>query len=222
MGGTVTIIGASGLVGSHLLPLLLKDETIDRVVALVRNNLAVDHPKLTQQVLDFQDAKAYDAAIAGSQALFVAIGTTNAKVNGDKDAYRKVDYNIPVYAARAAARQGVYSYALVSAVGANANNNNNFYLKLKGVTEEAVCEEQIPQIYIMRPSLIIGERGERRIMEKLAQTIMPLINWALAGSASKYKSITAEDIASAMHRSFKNGTKGIHICHYDEMKKLTT
>lgn len=77
-----------------------------------------------------------------------------------------MDYDIPVYAAKAAAKLGVYGYYLVSAVGADANNNNNFYLKLKGVTEEAVSEEQIPQLYIMRPSLILGDRKERRIMEK--------------------------------------------------------
>jgi uncharacterized protein YbjT (DUF2867 family) len=220
MSRTVTIIGASGLVGSHLLELLLKDPGTGKVVALVRNTFIHNSPKLEQQIIDFQEPRSYEPHIAGAEAVFVTVGTTNAKVDGDKDAYRKVDYNIPVYAAKAAATLGVYGYYLVSAVGADANNNNNFYLKLKGVTEEAVSEEQIPQLYIMRPSLILGDRKERRIMEKAAQVVTPLLSWALGGSWSKYKPIQAAEIAMAMFKAYTNGKKGIHVCSYEEMKAL--
>jgi uncharacterized protein YbjT (DUF2867 family) len=220
MSRTVTIIGASGLVGSHLLELLLKDPGTDKVIALVRKNFTHNSPKLEQQIIDFQEPRAYEPHIASAEAVFVTVGTTNAKVDGDKDAYRKVDYDIPVYAAKAAAKLGVYGYYLVSAVGADANNNNNFYLKLKGVTEEAVSEEQIPQLYIMRPSLILGDRKERRIMEKAGQVVMPLFSWALGGSWSKYKPIQASEIAAAMFKAYTHGKKGIHVCSYEEMKAL--
>ena len=220
MSRTVTIIGASGLVGSHLLELLLKDPGIDKVVALVRTTFTHNSPKLEQQIIDFQEPRAYEPHIAGAEAVFVTVGTTNAKVDGDKDAYRKVDYNIPVYAAKAAAKLGVYGYYLVSASGADANNNNNFYFKLKGVTEEAVCEEQIPQIYIMRPSLILGDRKERRVLERAAQVVMPMFSWAFGGAWSKYKPIQAAEIAQAMFRAYTHGKKGIHVCSYEEMKTL--
>lgn len=222
MGRTVTIIGATGLVGSHLLELLLNDPGTERIVALVRKNFPKDHPKLSQQLIDFQDPKAYEAHMAGSETVFVAVGTTNAKVEGNKEEYRKVDYNIPVFAAKAAAICGVYGYMLVSAVGADPNNNNNFYLKLKGVTEESVCEEHIPQIYIMRPSLILGDRKEKRTLEGIAQTVMPLFSWALGGSRSKYKAIAAADIAKAMFKASTHGTKGIHVCGFDEMQGLVS
>lgn len=220
MSRTVTIIGASGLVGSHLLELLIKDPGTEKVIALVRKTFIHNSPKLEQHIIDFQDPRAYESHMAGVEAVFVTVGTTNAKVDGDKDAYRKVDYNIPVYAAKAAAKLGVYGYYLVSASGADANNNNNFYFKLKGVTEEAVSEEQIPQLYIMRPSLILGDRKEKRIMERAAQVVMPMFSWAFAGSRSKYKPIQAAEIAGAMFRAYTHGKKGIHVCYFEDMKAL--
>jgi uncharacterized protein YbjT (DUF2867 family) len=222
MGRTVTILGASGLVGSHLLDILLKDPGTEKVIALVRKVMPRNDAKLVQYIIDFNDPKAYEAYIAGSETVYVAVGTTNAKVDGDKDAYRKVDFDIPVNAAKAAAKYGVYGFIMVSAVMADANNNNNFYLKLKGVTEETVCEQDIQQIYIMRPSLILGERKERRIAEKAAQAIAPLFSWALGGSRSKYKAIEASDIAMAMFKAATAGKKGMHVCHYDEMKRLAS
>lgn len=220
MGRTVTILGASGLVGSHLLQILLKDPATEKIRALVRKTLPIHDPKLEQFIIDFQDAKAYEPYIGGSEVVFVAVGTTNAKVDGDKDAYRKVDFDIPVNAAKAAAKYGVFSYIMVSAVMADPNNNNNFYIKLKGVAEETVCEQQIPQTYIMRPSLMIGERSERRIGESIAQTIAPLVSWAFTGKRSNLKPIKAEEVAMAMFKASHLGSRGIKVCEYKEMMDL--
>jgi uncharacterized protein YbjT (DUF2867 family) len=220
MGRTVTILGATGLVGSHLLDILLKDPDTDKVIALVRTPIPGKDGKLEQFVIDFQDPQAYEPHIAGSETVFVSVGTTNAKVKGDQKAYRQVDFDIPVHAAKAAAKYGVYGFVMVSAVKADPENNNNFYLKLKGVTEETVCEQQIPQVYIMRPSIILGTRKEKRMGEQVAQTLMPWFSWALRGERSRYKAISAGDIAMAMFKASTRGTKGIHVCHYDEMMGL--
>ena len=220
MGRTVTILGATGLVGSHLLDILLKDPDTDKVIALVRTPIPGKDGKLEQFVIDFQDPEAYEPHIAGSETVFVSVGTTNAKVKGDQKAYRQVDFDIPVHAAKAAAKYGVYGFVMVSSVKADADNNNNFYLKLKGVTEETVCEQQIPQVYIMRPSVILGKRKERRLGEQVAQTVMPWFSWALRGGRSRYKAIPAGDIAMAMFKASTHGTRGIHVCHYDEMMQL--
>jgi hypothetical protein len=72
----------------------------------------------------------------------------------------------------------------------------------------------------MRPSLILGDRKERRIMEKAGQVVMPLFSWALGGSWSKYKPIQASEIAAAMFKAYTHGKKGIHVCCYEEMKAL--
>ena len=203
MSQTAALIGASGMVGNALLKLLLADESYGTVRAIGRRPLEIKHPKLEEYVIDFTDQEALEQAIAGSETVFVAIGTTNKKVKGDKTAYRKVDFDIPVNAAKAAAKYGVYGFALVSAVGADPNNNYNFYIKLKGVTEETVAEQQIPQVLIFRPSLLMGERAEKRTAEAIARAVMPVINVFLHGSRAKYKGIAAEDVAKAMIVSAK-------------------
>jgi uncharacterized protein YbjT (DUF2867 family) len=220
MSRIVTLIGATGLIGGKLLELLLKDPTIHTVRALVRKTMDSNNPRLQQFVINFEDAKAYEPYMAGTETVFCAVGTTNSKVQGDKELYKKVDYDIPVFAVKAAARNGVHSFVMVSAVGANPENNQNFYLKLKGVTEEAVCKEMIPSVHIMRPSLLLGERKERRFGEKIAQVVMPAFSWALGGSSAKYKAIDAVDVAKAMLASSNSGIKGIYFYEYDQMKEL--
>jgi uncharacterized protein YbjT (DUF2867 family) len=220
MDQTATLIGASGLIGSHLLQLLLKDNTYSTIKIIVRRPQLLRDPKLQEIVIDFGDNKALEQAIAGSAVVFSAVGTTQKKVKGDKNAYRKVDFDIPVHAAKAAAKYGVYSFSLVSSVGANATNNNNFYLKLKGIVEEAVSKESIPQLHIMRPSMLLGDRKEKRIGESIAAVLMPVFSIFLFGKFTKYRAIKAEDVARAMLQASKSPVKGIHIYEYEEIKKL--
>ena len=219
MSQTVALLGATGLVGGHILQHLLKDPLYSSIRVISRRSVNIADPKIDERIITFDDIQALEDAIAGCETVFVAVGTTNAKVEGDKDAYKRVDFDIPVQAAKAAAKHGVYGYALVSAVGANPDNNNNFYLKLKGVTEEAVCKEQIPQVLIFRPSLLIGDRKERRLGEKIAQVTMPLFSWMLPSSARKYKEIKAEDLAKAMVLASQRTPKGIHFFEYADILK---
>jgi uncharacterized protein YbjT (DUF2867 family) len=220
MSQTVALLGATGLVGGHILQSLLKDPLYSTIRVIGRRSVNIPDPKIDERIIAFDDTNAFEKAIAGCETVFVAVGTTNAKVEGDKEAYRKVDFDIPVNAAKAAARYGVYGFVLVSAIGADPNNNNNFYLKLKGVTEEAVCKEHIPQILVFRPSLIIGERQERRIGEKIGQVVMPMISWMLPASKKKYKEIKSEDLANAMVLASQKTPKGIHFFEYVEIMKI--
>lgn len=189
-----TIIGATGLIGGHLLELLLQDSYFDTVRILVRRPLSVTHPKLEKILVDFNDPESFRLAMEDSEAVFCAIGTTQKKVKGDKVAYRKVDFDIAVNAARFGKAGGCTSFALVSAVGANSKSSN-FYLKLKGETEEAVQASGIPEIYIMRPSLLLGNRKEKRIAEKLAGIFMRPVAFILP---ARYRPVKASTVAKAM------------------------
>lgn len=222
MSRTAALIGATGLIGGHILDLLMSDNSYGKIKAIVRRLLEVTvNSKVEQIIVDFEDHKAVENAIAGSDVVFSAIGTTNKQVKGDKNAYRKIDYDIPVNAAKAAAKYGVYSFALVSAIGANAANNNNFYIKLKGVVEEAVSKEQIPQIIITRPSLLMGKRKEYRFMEKMFQALMPAFAIFFFGGWRKYKPIQGRDVAKAMINSVADQKRGIFIYEYDDMVRLS-
>ena len=150
---TATLIGATGLIGNHLLQLLLEDPYFETVRILIRRPYELKHPKLEKKIVDFNDADSMLVAMENSDVVFCTVGTTQRKVKGDKGAYRKVDYDIAVNAARFSKMTGCEKFILVSSVGANSKSKN-FYLNLKGEVEEAVKELGIKSVHIMRPSML--------------------------------------------------------------------
>jgi len=213
---TAALIGATGLIGSHLLKLLQDDDTFATIRLLVRRPVPFNHPKIKALVIDFADEAAFKAGIAGCDAVFCAVGTTQKKVKGDKTAYRKVDYNIPVNAARFCAETDCQNFLLVSSVGADSKSGN-FYLKLKGEVEDKISSMSIPSISIFRPSMLLGNRQESRPMETIAQAISKPLSILFP---SKYKPIAAANVAKAMLAAEKTGKKGVNIYHFNEMKSL--
>ncbi len=196
---TATLIGATGLIGGYLLEELLKDDYYDTVRILIRRPFlrqAQDftHPKLEKKLVDFSDTESFRLALEGSDVVFCTIGTTQKKVKGDKEAYRKVDYNITVNAARFCKMNGCETFVFVSAVGANSKSNN-FYLKLKGEVEEAVKAIGLKSVHIMRPSVLLGDRKEFRLSEKIAQWVMPVFSFLIP---KKYRPVKARDVAKEM------------------------
>lgn len=180
-----TLVGASGLIGSKLLSLLLKDPYFSVIKIAVRKSTGIIDPKLQECLIDFTDKQALENVVAGSSIVFCSVGTTSAKVKGDKAAYRKVDYNIPVAAARAANLHGASHFILVSAIGARSKSSN-FYLQLKGEVEDQVeAQSSINGKHIFQPSLLLGNRTEARLGEKLGQVLMPFFSPLLLGSLKK-------------------------------------
>lgn len=192
----VAVIGASGLIGGYLVQHLLAEPSVQHVKILVRKKLDLAHNKLEQVLVNFEDPTKLESALKGTDAVCVAVGTTQAKVKGDMAAYRKVDYDIPVNSARAAAIQACGLYLLVSSVGADANASN-FYLKLKGEVEEEIKKMELPSVNIFRPSMLLGNRAEFRLGERIGQGVMRVFNWLIP---SKYKAINASDVARSMVR----------------------
>lgn len=215
------LLGATGMVGGALLKLLLDDTDYDLIRVVGRRSTGITHSRLEEHVIDMSDMGALQQAIKGARVVFVAIGTTMRRVRGDRDLYRTIDFDIPVNAAKLAAAEGVAAYALVSAVGADPDNAYNFYIKLKGVTEETVAEQGVPRTIIVRPSLLMGQRMERRPAERVAQWLMPAINPLLRGKLSRYRGIDASDVARAMIRAVKAPAPGLFIYEYDDMIRLS-
>lgn len=214
---TATIIGSTGLIGSHLLDQLVKDDHYSKVRLIVRRPPEVSNPNIEVRVIDFTDDQAFRSAVAGSSAVFCAIGTTRKKVKGDMTEYRKVDFDIPVKAARFCSETGCRKFLLVSSVGADSKSSN-FYLKLKGEVEDQVSTLEIPHIAIFRPSMLLGKRTEKRPAEALAQTFSSLLTFLFP---AKYKPIKAATVAEAMIAASKTDYAGSGIFHFTEMIKLT-
>jgi uncharacterized protein YbjT (DUF2867 family) len=212
------LAGASGLIGSNLLQILLHRDYYDEVVILVRHLLPLSHIKLTQIQVDFDHLEDHAGSIT-SHAVFCSLGSTQKKTP-DRSVYRKVDHDYPLALAQIALENGVEQYHLVSALGADANTSN-FYTKMKGETEHDIESIGLPCLHIYRPALLTGERSEFRLAERIFTPIMKVIDPLLIGGLKKYRSIPAATVASAMYNQSMNSGSGVFIHPSDEIKQLS-
>ena len=210
---TAAIIGSTGLIGGKLLELLLYDNYFNVIRVIVRRPVEFNNPAVRVIVIDFSDEISFKSALSGCDALFCAVGTTQKKVNGDRAAYYKVDYDIPVNAARYCEETGCPVFLLVSSVGADSKSNN-FYLKLKGEVEDKIQEMKIASVSVFRPSMLLGKRKEFRFGEEVAKAISTPLSFLFP---SKYKPVRAENVAGAMIAASKKATPGFNVYHYREM-----
>jgi len=218
---TATLLGMTGLIGGHILEFLKEDPAFDEVKVIARRPLKIEHPKVKVEVIDFSDMTQFENAMVGSDIVFSAIGTTQKKVKGDKAAYRKVDFDIPVNAAKFGLKSGCKKFLLVSSIGADSSKSG-FYLKLKGEVEDTLTElskksEGIESLSIFRPSLLLGNRSETRIAEGIGQSLSKALSFLFP---SNMKPIEGQDVAKAMVEAAKLNKKGVEVYHYAEIKAL--
>jgi uncharacterized protein YbjT (DUF2867 family) len=197
MGKTAMIAGARGLVGHHLLELLLQDPSYAKVIALSRHQLTVQNSKLEEILVDFDELQTITPSLH-VEDVFCSLGTTIKKA-GSREAFRKVDFDYVVNVARFGLSLGARGFYVVSSMGANPQSRA-FYLRVKGEMEEAVKALGYPSIGIFRPSLIVGRRRESRLGERVALWLAKLISPLLVGPLKKYRPNSAAAIARAMIR----------------------
>jgi uncharacterized protein YbjT (DUF2867 family) len=201
------IAGASGLVGSQLLSLLLEDSQVTQVNALVRRPLSVTDPKLRQTLTTFEDGLRAPLAV---DAVFCTLGTT-IKQAGSQEAFRRVDLDYPLSLAQQAADAGAKQYLIVTAVGADAHSRV-FYNRVKGELEEALRKLSFPQgIHLFHPSLLLGHRNQPRLGERVASVLMRSTGPLFRGPLGRYRAIEASDVARAMRRASLSATPGVHV-----------
>ena len=213
------VFGATGFIGSQLLRLLLASGDYDRVTIVVRRAPALTHVKLLTLVGDLDSLPALADRIDADD-VFIALGTTKAKVP-DEAAYYRVDHDYPVRAAAVAQRRGATGVFLVSAVGASVGSSV-FYLRTKGETERDVIAFGFARTHIFRPSQLLGQREERRPLERFIIAAWPTIDWLLMGGARKYRGIEGADVARAMVRAASDGATGTCVHEWVEMKALAS
>lgn len=203
------IAGASGLVGSHLLTLLLEDPGVTSVNALARRPLGLSHPKLREVHTDFEQPETLRSQLA-VDAVFCTLGTT-IKQAGSQEAFRKVDYEYPLALATEAAAIGARQFLIVTAVGADAQSRV-FYSRVKGEVEEALRKLSFPQgLHLFHPSLLLGHREQPRLGERVASALMGATGPLLAGPLRRYRAIDGSAVALAMRRASENPSSGVHV-----------
>jgi len=216
---TATLIGATGLIGNYLLQQLIQDENFETIRLLVRRPLKNENSKVEVKLVDFNDHESFKLGIDGSDVVFCAVGTTQKKTKGDKEAYLRIDHDIPVNAAGFCKETGCNSFLIVSSVGADAKSNN-FYLQLKGEVEDEIKKIYLENVSVFRPSILVGDRKESRPGERIGQIAMQTFSFILINNLRKYKPIHAKDVAVAMVYSASQQKPGFSIYEYDEMKKM--
>jgi uncharacterized protein YbjT (DUF2867 family) len=210
------IVGASGLIGSKLLDILLVQPEYGEVLSISRKKLKSANTKLSQLIVDFERLDRFSDSIKGD-VIFCCLGTTQ-KQTPDEREYRKIDHDYPVELAGIALKNGVDQYHLVSAIGANSESSN-FYTKIKGDTENDIKKIGLKSLHIYEPSVLIGKRKKSRPLERIAIIFMKLIGPLLFGRLKKYRAIQAADVARAMFKqSLKNKT-GVFTYTSDKIKQ---
>jgi uncharacterized protein YbjT (DUF2867 family) len=217
MQNKAVIIGSTGLIGSYLLEYLLNSEQYTQVIAFVRTPLSSKNNKLTYIETDFNHLDQIASHINGS-CLFICIGSTMAKA-GSKEAFLKVDYDIPVNVAHIAQKNGVASCVVVSSLGANANSNN-FYLQTKGKMEQAIEELGFQKTIFMRPSLLFGARQEFRLGELIGKFMMKVLGPIFLGPFKKYRGIHSQIVAKAMLKVSLQEITGVKKFESNEIEML--
>lgn len=215
---TAIILGATGLVGECLTRELADSNAYHTIHLLVRRPSGITHPRIKEHIVDFEKLDEYRPLFSGAD-VYCCIGTT-MKQAGSKEAFRKVDYDIPVNAAKAANHEAG-NFLLISSIGARTRTSN-FYLRTKGETEQAILKMNIPGIHILRPSMLLGNRREKRTGEKIGMALLAVFQPLLIGGWRKYRGIEATAVARAMINLALENKPGKFIHESDELQYLST
>lgn len=214
MTNVVWVVGATGLVGGHVVDALLDDPRASKVITWVRTKSDRSAAKLEQRSIDFERLEeAYaDAGPGAAPNLAVcALGTT-IKTAGSRARFRRVDYDYVLAFARAAKKQGARALAVVSALGADPHSRI-FYNRVKGEVEQALGALGFETLIIARPSLLLGERRELRLGERLMGPISRLLPASVRG-------IEAKTVAQALVRTLFEGAPGQRVVSSAALQEL--
>jgi len=215
---TALIFGSSGLIGNHLLELILKDNNYNKIKLFVRSDLTDVNSKIEIIKTDFNNIENHKDKIVGDDCFF-CIGTTR-KNTPDKNEYIKIEYNLPIEVAKIAKSNSINNFIYISSLGANPNAAS-LYLKNKGQTEQELIKLNFMNLSILRPSILLGNRKENRVGEKIGIFAMKTLSPLFLGNMKKYKPIKVEYVSKAMLQVAQKDYQK-NIFESDEIVKIGT
>lgn len=217
--GTAIVFGATGLVGRALIEELCKSDRygLIKIFARAKTNLA-DREKIKEFIVDFDQINEYSDLIAGDD-LFICLGTTIKKA-GSVHRMEEIDRDLPLTIASLALKNSVKKLAVISSIGAD-QGSSNYYLRIKGEMEKGMMKLKFKTLVILRPSLLLGVRNDRRTGEDIGKILFKIIGIFLIGRLSKYKGIESNKVAAAMVKAI-NVYTGSVILESDKIKKISS
>jgi uncharacterized protein YbjT (DUF2867 family) len=205
----ILLAGATGLIGRQALDLFLEHPSTERVIAVSRRPLErPPHPKLDARIVEFELLHEEEDLFTVSH-IVCALGTTMRQA-GDRQAFRRVDYYYPLALARLGLAGGARHFLLVSSLGASTQSRI-FYSRVKGEIEDALRKLAYGSLTILRPSVLMGDRAEFRLGERLAQTFARFV-------PGKYRPIAAHDVAKGLVRAAHEDVPGVRVIESAELR----
>ncbi len=188
----ILILGATGMVGQHLLDLALKHDQTGSVIAPTRKPLS-PHPKLNNPIIDYEHLPE-NAPWWACDVLLCALGST-LKQAGSQAAFYRVDHDYVLMAAKLAQANGCQCMVLNSSLGAKPDASS-FYLRVKGETERDLIKLGLRSLTLVRPGLLdSGRRPEHRPAEAWAIAVGKCLGPLLP---KKLRPISTLKVARAM------------------------
>lgn len=194
---TAILIGATGLVGEALLQKLVESDEYRQIKLFTRRASPISHPKIQVHLCDLLNLSALNDLFTGDE-VFCCIGTTKAKTP-DKSNYQAIDLNVPKVAAKLAKANNIDFFAVISAMGANPKSSV-FYNRVKGKMEQAIMAEKLKHTYILRPSLLFGQRKETRLAEDASNRMLAIMRPLMIGKLKSYRAISASSVACCLYQ----------------------
>jgi uncharacterized protein YbjT (DUF2867 family) len=211
------LIGATGLTGGHLLQRLLSDRRYDAIHVLSRRPLSARADRLHPHVVDFDDLPPEHPAFRVDD-VYCCLGTTIRQA-GSRGRFRQVDYDYPMMTARAARAGGAETMVAISALGADPGSHN-FYLRTKGELERDLQRLAFRHLVLVRPSLLIGRRESKRLLEGAGMWLLPKLAFLMQGPLKPYRAIEAGVVANAMHHLAWQAAVGTRVVTSAELQLL--
>jgi uncharacterized protein YbjT (DUF2867 family) len=209
----IIIAGATGLIGRSLLN-NLDEQQCEKVTALTRREFSLPFKHQHIAIVDYNELK-LESAADDSDAVICALGTT-IKSAGSKQAFEAVDYGMVIALATKAKQEGYKTFAVVSSLGAD-KPGSNFYLSTKHKMESSLQSLGFDTLIIARPSLLLGNREEFRLGERMGEWLSFALGPLMIGPLKKYKPIHATQVARALINQSKANPSGLIILENNQL-----
>lgn len=191
---TALVVGATGLTGNQLVKCLCENDEYVAVTVIARNKVAYQHPKLEVKIRHFDELEERDIDLVDE--VFCCLGTTKKKA-GSRENFELVDFQYPLQIASLVKKRGIPHFIVMTSMGAKGNSIF-YYNRVKGRLEQDLMALDLPQLSIVRPSLLVGKRNEFRMGEKVGEWLLRIGRPLLVGPLKRYRSIEAKQVARAM------------------------
>lgn len=208
------LLGATGMIGQAVIA-----QAGDRPLTILARREMEGLPEQHALLVAPPERWADIVAVERPATLISCLGTTIRQA-GSEAAFRAVDHDLILSAARGARMAGTRQMIVVSSVGASAKSRN-FYLKTKGETEDGLRALGFERLDILRPGLLMGDRaGPKRLGEGIAMVAAPFTDALLYGSLRRYRSIRGDAVGRAIVALVGIAQPGVRIHENDAMRRL--